>query len=298
MESRTETLPTRSRTASGRRTARSLASEVRSGSQPDKVSRFIAEHKPQTPFLVVDLEVIEANYQALAHSLPMAEVYYAVKANPSPEVVQRLVTLGSRFDVASPAEIALALDAGANAEHISFGNTIKKERDIAWAYERGIRLFAFDSQAELEKLSRSAPGAKVFCRLLTSGEGADWPLSRKFGCEPDMAEELLLKARALGLEPHGVSFHVGSQQTRLDQWDGALKTAAKIFSSLKREGITLHMVNIGGGLPARYHSPVSPVEAYGKAIRMSLKKHFGKDLPKIITEPGRSLVGDAGVLEA
>jgi ornithine decarboxylase len=267
-------------------------------SQPDKLTRFIAEHNPATPFLAVDLDIIASNYQALAHSLPMAKVYYAVKANPAPQVIEVLVAQGSCFDVASPAEILLALDAGATPERISFGNTIKKERDIAWAYERGIRLFAFDSLAELQKLARSAPGAKVFCRLLTSGEGADWPLSRKFGCEPQMAADLLIAARKLGLEPWGVSFHVGSQQTRLDQWDGALASAAKLFTQLAQEGITLQMVNIGGGLPARYRTPVSPVESYGRAIRTALKKHFGNNVPQIITEPGRSLVGDAGVLEA
>lgn len=291
MDSSLGTLPARKAAPATKRPA------VRTAPQ-DKLSRFISEHKPQTPFLVVDLDTIASNYQALAHSLPMAEVFYAVKANPAPEVIRLLVTLGSRFDVASPAEITLALEAGARPEHISFGNTIKKERDIAWAYAKGIRLFAFDSEAELLKLSRSAPGAKVFCRLLTSGEGADWPLSRKFGCEPEMAYDLLKKAAALGLQPHGVSFHVGSQQTRLDQWDGAIRSAAKLFCDLKREGIALEMVNIGGGLPARYRTPVSPVESYGRAIRNAFKKHFGNHLPTIITEPGRSLVGDAGVLEA
>lgn len=291
MDSSLGTLPARKAAPATRRPAARPAPQ-------DKLTRFISENKPQTPFLVVDLDIVAANYQALAHSLPMAEVYYAVKANPAPEVIRLLVRLGSRFDVASPAEVRLALDAGARPEHISFGNTIKKERDIAWAYAKGIRLFAFDSDAELEKLARHAPSAQVFCRLLTSGEGADWPLSRKFGCEPEMARELLKKAASRGLEPHGVSFHVGSQQTRLDQWDGTLASAAKIFADLRSEGISLKMVNIGGGLPARYRTPVSPVESYGKSIRAALRTHFGKNLPKIITEPGRSLVGDAGVLEA
>jgi ornithine decarboxylase len=248
--------------------------------------------------LVVDLDVIADNYRALRKTLPTTQIYYAVKANPAPEVIQLLAALGSSFDVASPAEIELVLDAGAQPSQISLGNTIKKERDIAWAFERGVRMFAFDSEAELLKLARSAPGSQVFCRLLTSGDGADWPLSRKFGCEVDMAHDLLLKARVLGLEPYGVSFHVGSQQTRIDQWGVALEKTAQLFSSLKKSGVALRMVNIGGGLPAHYRDDVAPVHTYASAITEAMAVHFGKNLPQVIIEPGRSLVGDSGTLEA
>ena len=265
----------------------------------DKIEKFIAENKLKTPYLIVDLDVVESNYRALRRTLPMAQVYYAVKANPAPEVVQRLVSLGSSFDVASPAEVELVLNAGATAENISFGNTIKKEDDIRWAYDYGVRMFAFDSDAELQKLARSAPGSKVFCRLLVSCEGADWPLSRKFGCEVDMARDLLIKAQKLGLEPYGVSFHVGSQQTRLDQWDNALSQTVSLFKALKGSSdIELRMVNIGGGLPAHYTDSVSSVGSYASAITKALVRHFGEKLPHIITEPGRSLVGDSGILDA
>ena len=263
----------------------------------EKIERFIAANKLQTPYLVVDLDVVESNYLALHRTFPLAEVFYAVKANPAPDIVKRLVSLGASFDVASPAEIKLVVSAGAVPERMSFGNTIKKEVDIMLAYEYGVRLFAFDSEAELEKLARSAPGSKVFCRLLVSCEGADWPLSRKFGCEVDMAKDLLVKARKLGLEPYGVSFHVGSQQTRLDQWNTALAQTATLFKALKEHGIELKMVNVGGGLPAHYTDSVSPVGSYSSTIMKALTKHFGQQLPHIIIEPGRSLVGDAGILD-
>jgi ornithine decarboxylase len=264
----------------------------------EKIAKFIAAEKPKTPFLVVDLDVITHNYNLLRKTLPMAQVYYAIKANPAPAVAKLLTNLGSSFDVASRQEIELVLASGASVANISFGNTIKKEADIAWAYKQGVRLFAFDSEAELQKLSRSAPGSKVFCRILMSCEGADWPLSRKFGCEVDMAEDLLKQAHALGLEPYGVSFHVGSQQTRLDQWDVALAKTAQLFKKLQAAGVELKMVNVGGGLPAHYRDTVSPVAAYATAIRTALTNCFGSNLPTIIIEPGRSLVGDSGVLEA
>ena len=263
-----------------------------------KIARFLSETSPETPCLVVDLDVIAAAYDLLARYLSIASIYYAVKANPAAEIVAMLADRGSRFDVASPAEIALCLANGATPDRLSFGNTIKKERDIAFAYERGIRLFAFDSEAELDKLARQAPGARVFCRILVSCEGADWPLSRKFGCTPEMAVTLLRQASERGLDPYGVSFHVGSQQTDLSQWDGAIGAAAQMFNLLAEADINLRMVNIGGGFPARYRGAVSPIEHYAGAVTAALTKHFGNHLPEIIVEPGRSLVGDAGIIQS
>ena len=263
-----------------------------------KIARFLAEHSPETPCLVVDLEVIAEAYDLLSRYLSVASIYYAVKANPAPEIVAMLATKGSNFDVASPAEIELCLGRGATAERLSFGNTIKKERDIAFAYDKGVRLFAFDSEAELLKLARTAPGARVFCRILVSCAGADWPLSRKFGCTPELAVSLLKQARELGLDPYGVSFHVGSQQTDLGQWDGAIGAAARMFTALAETDIELRMVNIGGGFPAHYRDEVAGVARYAQAVTDALTRHFGNGLPQIIVEPGRSLVGDAGIIQS
>ncbi len=262
-----------------------------------KIVRFLDDNVPETPCLVVDLDIVGEAYDVLCRYLPSASVYYAVKANPAPEIVAMLAGRGSNFDVASRAEIALCLDSGATAERLSFGNTIKKERDIAFAYEAGVRLFAFDSDAELEKLARAAPGVRVFCRILVSCDGAEWPLSRKFGCAPGMAVELLGKARRLGLDPYGVSFHVGSQQTDIGQWDGAIGAVAQMFTLLAETDINLRMVNIGGGFPAQYRGAICSVEQYARAVTGALTRHFGNDLPEIIVEPGRSLVGDAGIIQ-
>jgi len=262
-----------------------------------KISRFLAEQAPETPCVVIDLDIIQENYETLRHYLPLADVYYAVKANPAAEVVKLLVGLGSSFDTASRPEIELCLAQGATPDSISFGNTIKKQRDIAWAYEQGVRLFAFDSEAELEKLAQSAPGARVYCRLLMLCEGAEWPLSRKFGCDAEMARDLLIKARDLGLDPYGISFHVGSQQTDLDQWDIAVGKTEMLFTELNAAGIELKMVNLGGGFPARYSSDVRSIDAYADAVMRAMTKHFGNNLPQMIIEPGRSMVGEAGVLQ-
>jgi ornithine decarboxylase len=263
-----------------------------------KIAKFLAEQKPETPCLIVDLDIVTQAYKLLRRYLPLARVFYAVKANPAPEVVGALKDLGSSFDVASPNEIDLCLGRGVAPDNVSFGNTIKKERDIAYAYEKGVRLFAFDSQPELEKLSRAAPGARVFCRILVECTGADWPLSRKFGCAPEMAVELLRQARDMGLDPYGVSFHVGSQQTDLSQWDSAIGRAAKMFSALAETDINLRMVNVGGGFPAKYRGDVPAVVNYANAVMAAMTAHFGNNLPEMIIEPGRSIVGDAGVIQS
>jgi ornithine decarboxylase len=263
-----------------------------------KIRRYFAENAPATPCLVVDLEVVEQNYQELQRALPLATIYYAMKANPAPEILGLLVELGSHFDAASIYEIRDVMSAGAPAERISFGNTIKKQSDIAEARRLGIDLFAFDSEGELEKLAAVAPGARVFCRLVMTGEGADWPLGRKFGCELDMARDLLIRARDLGLVPYGVSFHVGSQQRDLGQWDIAVGKTAMLFTALDEAGIKLKMLNLGGGFPARYRTEAPETGSHAGAIMDAVTKHFGNAIPSLIVEPGRSMVGDAGMIES
>lgn len=263
-----------------------------------RIHEFLRHRREEGPCVVVDLEVVRDNYTAFARSMPDTRVFYAVKANPDPAILSLLASLGSCFDTASVAEVEMALAAGAEPDRISFGNTIKKERDIARAFERGVRLFAVDCTAEVEKIARVAPGAQVFCRILCDGAGAEWPLSRKFGCAPEMATDVLDHAHRLGLEAYGVSFHVGSQQRNVEAWDQALASASTIFRDCQERGFTLSMVNLGGGFPARYLKPIPGVESYGEAILRGLVKHFGNQLPETIIEPGRGLVGDAGIIEA
>ncbi|MGD1935035.1 MAG: type III PLP-dependent enzyme [Candidatus Phaeomarinobacter sp.] len=264
----------------------------------DRIKDFMRTTRSDEPFVVVDLDVVRDNYSRLAHALPESRVYYAVKANPAPEILALLSKLGSSFDAASVSEVELVLAAGAGADRISFGNTIKKERDIARAYDLGVRMFAVDCPEEVDKIARVAPGSRVFCRILTDGAGAEWPLSRKFGCVPEMAVNVLTHAQTLGLEAHGVSFHVGSQQPDTGAWDRALEDASTIFRTLADRGIHLKMVNLGGGFPTRYVKDVPSSQDYGKASFGALRRHFGNRLPETIIEPGRGLVGDAGVIRA
>ncbi|HEU4659142.1 MAG TPA: type III PLP-dependent enzyme [Pseudolabrys sp.] len=264
----------------------------------DRIREFLKNRKEDGPCLVLDLDVVRDNYSAFAKCLPDTRVYYAVKANPQPEILALLTKLGSCFDVASISETEAVLAAGCTPDRISYGNTIKKEREIEAAFKLGVTMFAVDCEAEVEKIARAAPGSRVICRIHCDGTGAEWPLSRKFGCEPDYAPDILEHAHKLGLVAHGISFHVGSQQHNVEAWDRALASTAAIFRTCAERGINLAMVNLGGGFPAKYLRKTPKLESYGKAIFKSLRRHFGNRLPETIVEPGRGLVGNAGVIEA
>tara|TARA_R110000751_G_scaffold234229_1_gene335358 strand:+ start:53312 stop:54445 length:1134 start_codon:yes stop_codon:yes gene_type:complete len=263
----------------------------------ERIIDFLNTRRPDGPCLIVDLDVVRDNFSTFKRAMPGSAIYYAVKANPAPEILRMLAAMGSSFDAASVTEIEMALEAGATPQRISFGNTIKKERDVARAFALGVKMFAVDCAEEVEKIARAAPGSRVFCRVLTDGEGAEWPLSRKFGCVPAMAADVLRHAYALGLEPYGVSFHVGSQQTDVHAWDRALGDARGVFETLAADGIVLKMVNLGGGFPSRYLKDIPSAEAYGEAIFCALSKHFGNRIPETIIEPGRAMVGNAGVIK-
>ncbi|BBT15040.1 ornithine decarboxylase [Pseudomonas sp. 1D4] len=261
-----------------------------------RMKAFADQH--ETPFVVIDKQTIADSYDQLVSCFPFAKIYYAVKANPATEITELLREKGSNFDIASIYELDKVMKTGVGPERISYGNTIKKARDIRYFYEKGVRLFATDSEADLRNIAKAAPGAKVYVRILTEGStSADWPLSRKFGCNPDMALDLLILAKQLGLDPYGVSFHVGSQQRDIDVWDAAIAKVKVIFERLKEEdGITLKMINMGGGFPANYIQRTNSLETYAEEITRFLKEDFGDELPEIILEPGRSLIANAGIL--
>ena len=255
-----------------------------------------ASRRYETPFVLFDLDQLRRKYLELKQYFPYAKIHYAVKANPSCEVLKLLAELGSNFDIASIYELDRVMSLGVEPDRISYGNTIKKPKDIRYAYERGIRLFASDSKHDLDNLAKEAPGARVFVRILVEGgESADWPLSRKFGCHPDLAADLILYALKLNLQPCGVSFHVGSQQREIGNWNSALVKVRYIFDFLESQGIKMTLINMGGGFPANYISRTSPLEMYASEISRFLREDFSEQ-PDIILEPGRSLAADPGIL--
>lgn len=251
-----------------------------------------------TPFVVIDTIIIAKQYDDMVNSFPYANVYYAVKANPAAEILSLLKDKGSNFDIASIYELDMVMNVGVTTDRVSYGNTIKKRQDVRAFYERGVRMYASDSEADLRMIAEEAPGSRIYVRILTEGtDTADWPLSRKFGCQNEMAYELLVLAQELGLEPFGISFHVGSQQRDIGAWDSAIGKVKSIFDRLRDEhNITLKMINMGGGFPANYIDKTNQLGVYAEQITHFLKEDFGDDLPQIILEPGRSLISNAGIL--
>lgn len=260
-----------------------------------RLDKYVAARQFDKPTLVMDLDLVEAQFRALRRGLGRADIHYAVKANPARQIIARLVDLGSHFDAASRAEIALCLEEGAQPSEVSFGNTIKRASDIAWAWNEGITLFSADAQEELEKIAAHAPGASVYIRLVVEVSPGDWPLSRKFGCDRDMALQLLDNAKALGLNPVGFSFHVGSQTRQAAMWAPTLDVMAQVWAAATDAGHDLSLLNIGGGFPAFYGEEIETPTAYAAQVVAMVEARF-PNVSRIMAEPGRGMVAEAGVI--
>ncbi|MDF3381509.1 MULTISPECIES: type III PLP-dependent enzyme [Sulfitobacter] len=263
----------------------------------DQAAAYIAANSFDKPTLVISRDRVAAQYDALHKGLGDAHIHYAVKANPAPEIIRLLVKKGSGFDAASRAEIELCLSQGAKPENISFGNTIKRASDIAFAHSAGVTLFAADSEAELDKIAAHAPGARVYLRLIVENSMADWPLSRKFGCAGSALPALLNHAVAVGLVPFGLSFHVGSQTRKAEFWNPVLDQVAPLWHAARADGHDLQLLNLGGGFPAFYGEDIEGSRAYAAAVMRAVKARFG-DVPQVMAEPGRGLVAEAGHIAA
>ncbi len=261
------------------------------------LEEVVSTYRFERPTLVMDTGLVAANYRALKAGLGTARIHYAVKANPAREVIAALVAEGSGFDAASRSEIELCLGQGARPENISFGNTIKRESDIAFAHRAGISLFAADAEEELEKIARAAPGGRVYIRVIAEPNGAEWPLTRKFGCAPDRVGPLMDHAAALGLWPVGLSFHVGSQTRHASMWSDTLAEVARLWHRLRADGYPLELLNIGGGFPAAYGEDIEGPTSYAASVMDRVRALFGR-VPDIMAEPGRGMVADAGMIAA
>ncbi|MFB7456118.1 type III PLP-dependent enzyme [Streptomyces sp. NPDC056188] len=256
--------------------------------------------------IIYDLDGIGRQYAALCAELPGVAVRFAMKACPVDEVLGHLARLGSGFDAASPQEIAQALRTGVAPGLIHYGNTVKSDRNIAEAYRLGVRDFATDCLEDVGAIAEYAPGSRVFCRIATTGEGALWGLSRKFGCSPGDGPRVLGAARTAGLVPSGLSVHVGSQQMTAEAWVAAIDSLAAVLEALSRHGITLDRINLGGGLPA-----LGVLDRRGRPLEPPLDKMFvvmreGMERLRAVNaapldfllEPGRHLVADHGAIRA
>jgi len=250
-----------------------------------------------TPYLMMDLDAVEGAYRAITNALPEVAIHYATKCNPDARILGRLHTAGSGFEIASYSELQTLTSLGVRADEVIFSSPVKPWTQIREAARAGVWRFAFDSATELDKLAAHAPGAAVYVRLATGSPGSKVPSEGKFGVAGGQAVELMQTARSLGLHPYGIAYHVGSQMTDPRAWEDATRRAAAVLRALQARGITLRMLNIGGGFPARYTDPVPDLAEYGACIRQAVARHLPYPI-QLSAEPGRALVAEAGVLVA
>ncbi|MCX6339598.1 MAG: type III PLP-dependent enzyme [Candidatus Aureabacteria bacterium] len=249
-----------------------------------------------TPLMAIRRSALRAQIGRFRRALPRVEPFYAIKANPHPEILATLVASGAGFDVASRVEMEAALDAGAAPDRIIFANTIKDAVAIRAAARRGVRLMTFDSEYELDKIAEGAPGTRVIVRIKVSNVGSIVELSLKFGADPADAVQLLIKAHKLGLKPAGVSFHVGSQCMHLGNYVDALEMAAIIVRDSRLKQLPLEIVDIGGGFPIPHFDNDEDVfDKMASVIAREIDRLFDRSI-RIIAEPGRFIVGPAATL--
>ncbi|MFO1502097.1 MAG: type III PLP-dependent enzyme [Verrucomicrobiota bacterium] len=254
-----------------------------------------------TPLVVVDHEVIRRNYAEFRRHLPKVQAYYAVKANPAPEIIHTLYKTGASFDVASMPEFMMVYD---NIKHVSakaqqdfiwdkviYANPTKPKETLMWL-DQYKPLVTYDNLAELKKIKQYAPRAGVVLRLRVANTGSQCELSSKFGCDPGEAVDLILAAFRLGLVVEGISFHVGSQCTNFENFVQALNVAAAVMKESADRGHVIKILDIGGGFPAAYNRHVKPFAALARVIRVEIERLFAPEI-EILAEPGRFLVATA-----
>jgi ornithine decarboxylase len=263
----------------------------------NKVLNHIAASDEPPPYLLVDKEVVKEKSLIIGKGIKRSKVFYAVKANPDKEVLSFMDSLGVGFEIASEGELQILASLGIEPERIITSNPVKTLKFLEQAASYGIRYFAYDSRSEVEKLSHYAQGSNVYVRLSVPNEGSEWPLSKKFGVELDEAADLLVSAQQRGLNPVGITFHVGSQCNNVYNWNTAIDKAWELWEVAEQKGIPLRIINIGGGYPIRYTKNVVDIATIEKKIDKAISRKFSKEV-EVFIEPGRSVIGDAGIFVA
>ena len=267
----------------------------KSGGTENLIRKMLKKHS--SPLMLIQEDALEKQFKTFRKALPEVTPYYAIKANPYSGIIKKFAELGAGFDVASANEMNTVLELGAVPEKIIFANTIKSNEDIRSAYKKKVKMMTFDNEPELYKIAKYCPGARVLIRIKVTNIGSIVELSLKFGADPEQSIFLLKKARSMGLKPVGLSFHVGSQCTNVENYLQALEVSSAIFNEAKQAGLFLNILDIGGGFPIKHFDADSHItfERMTSQIRKKLERLFDKNV-KFIAEPGRFLVGPSGIL--
>ena len=245
----------------------------------------------------MDLRRVELAFRDLRAALPEAAVHYAMKCNPDRRILRTLASAGASFEIASTQELGELIAVGVEPADVLFSNPVKVPEHVRAAYAAGVWRFAFDSDAEVDKIAAYAPGAAVYVRLATTPAGSEVPSEGKFGVDAIEAARLMRRAVAAGLRCYGITFHVGSQMTDPGAWSTAIADSAALIRDLLSSGLRITMLDLGGGFPARYDHDVPDLIGYGDDIRAAVAAYLPYPV-ELVIEPGRALVAEAGVMTA
>ncbi|MFZ3137413.1 MAG: type III PLP-dependent enzyme [Thermodesulfovibrionales bacterium] len=259
-----------------------------------KTLRYLDTENIETPFLLIDKDKVREKTTMIGRNIKNAKVFYAVKANPDIEILRFLNGLNLGFEIASEGELEILSSIGVEPSRIISSNPVKSLKFLKIAASYRINHFSFDSMEEVDKIAKFIPDCNVYIRLSVPNEGSEWPLSKKFGVEIDDAVSLLSYAKYSGLNPVGITFHVGSQCTNIYNWNIALDKAKTLWDISRKKGMELRLLNIGGGYPIKYTKNVVSIEAIEKNVNNLIFERFPEDI-EIHIEPGRAVVGDAGI---
>ena len=251
-----------------------------------------------TPFLVGDLALLSTRWRRFVAAMPQVRPFYAVKCNSSEPVLRTVAAEGGGFEVASYGELETLQRIGVDPREVLYSNTVKPPSHVAAAAAAGVWRFAVDSEGELDKIARMAPGSAVYVRVRVDDSGSVFPLSRKFGAEAHHARALLQQAQHLGLQPYGLTFHVGSQCAATSAWVQAMSSVGRLMRQLVKDGIVLEMLDIGGGFPAWYGETVPSIEEIGVVVTRSVDELLPYRPALVAAEPGRHLVAETAVMVA
>jgi len=249
-----------------------------------------------TPLVLVSRAALRSQLRRFRRALPRVVPYYAIKANSHPEILKTMVAEGASFDVASAAEMKAVLAAGAKPPEIIFANTVKPPESLKLAAARGVDLMTFDSEYELDKIAEHSPGARVLVRIAVPNIGSMVELGLKFGVDPSDAISLLIKALEMGLRPAGVSFHVGSQCLRSENYIQALEIAAIIARDAQLKQLPFEILDIGGGFPVlTTDADEDPFDRLAETLAGELDRLFEPHV-RVIAEPGRFIAAPTATL--
>tara|TARA_B100000686_G_C16805022_1_gene989308 strand:+ start:10217 stop:11392 length:1176 start_codon:yes stop_codon:yes gene_type:complete len=243
------------------------------------------------PFLLLDRNIIREKAHRFKAAMPRVYPHYAIKANPDQRVINTLIQEGIGFEIASISELDLLISLGVNAQEIYYSNPVKSSDYIRYASSKGVEWFALDSIEELRKIVSIKPDAKMYLRIDTPNIGSDWPLAGKFGAHLSDINKIINEASKLNAALIGVTFHVGSQCRNPLNWEVGIARAKKVFINMRLAGLNPSLLNIGGGFPVQYVTPIPSIEIIGDIVNKAIEG-LPEDI-RIIAEPGRYLVSDS-----